>query len=156
MAIAITLRQYLEKNGIEYDVLPHAYTTSSMSTARSAAIPGGQVAKPVILEDEEGYLMAVIPATHHIELGSLSQQLHRRLGLATESELATLFNDCELGAIPPMGSAYGMRVIMDDSLNNASDIYFESGDHIDLIHVRGDDFRKLNHNAAHGQFSRHM
>ena len=156
MAIAMTLRQYLEKSGVHFDVLPHPYTTSSMSTAEAAEIPGDKIAKSVILEDEQGYLMAVIPATHHIELGMVSHQLQRRLGLATESELSTLFSDCELGAIPPMGNAYGLKVIMDDSLNQTDDVYFESGDHTDLIHLRGEDFRKLNQNAVHGNFSRHL
>lgn len=156
MAIAITVREYLEKHGIDYEVLPHTYTTNSMRTAEAAEIPGDQLAKSVILEDELGYLMAVIPATHHIELGAISQQLHRRLGLATESELSMLFNDCELGAIPPVGNAYGVKMIMDDSLNDMSDVYFESGDHTDVIRVRGDDFRNLNRNAIHGHFSRHL
>ena len=100
--------------------------------------------------------MAIIPATHHLELGKVSQQLHRRFGLATESELASLFNDCELGAIPPVGSAYGLQVLMDDSLNDKDDIYFESGDHTDLIHMRGDDFLNLNQNAIHATISRHL
>src|SRR5512134_3978048 len=100
--------------------------------------------------------MAVVPATHHVRLGQLSRQLGRHLGLATEQELRNLFSDCELGAIPPVGEAYHMEVIMDDSLATCPDIYFEGGDHIDLIHVRHDDFRKLMRHARHGLFSQEM
>lgn len=156
MAIAITLQEYLDKSGIDYDVLPHSRTTSSISTAKAAQIPGDDVAKPVILEDENGYLMAVIPATHHIELGQLSNQLERRLGLVAEQELAGLFTDCDLGAIPPIGEAYHMDVVVDDSLDNCSDVYFEAGDHTDVIHVRGHDFQKLMTHARHGHFSRRI
>ncbi|NNF97642.1 MAG: aminoacyl-tRNA deacylase, partial [Halobacteria archaeon] len=80
MAIAITLQEYLDKSGIDYDILPHAHTETSLDTAQTTHIPPQQVAKSVILEDEDGYLMAVIPASHHIELGQLSRQLERRLG----------------------------------------------------------------------------
>jgi Ala-tRNA(Pro) deacylase len=156
MAIAMTLQRYLNKSGVDYDVLPHPYTTSSISTAEAAAVPGDKLAKSVILEDDQGYLMAVIPATHHIHLGMLSQQMHRHLGLATESEIATLFNDCVLGAIPPVGHPYGMRMIMDDSLQESPDVYFESGDHVDLVHMRSEDFLRLNEDASHGYFSRHI
>lgn len=154
MAIAITLQEYLDKSGVEYDVLPHARTETSLNTAHKSHIPPEQVAKPVILEDENGYIMAVIPASHHIELGQLSRQLERRLGLATEGELSNLFGDCDLGAIPPIGEAYHMEVIVEDSLEKSSDIYFEAGDHRDLIHVRGPAFLQLLGNARHGHFCR--
>jgi hypothetical protein len=35
-------------------------------------------------------------------------------------------------------------------------VYFEAGDHTDVIHMRGDDFRKLMQGVHHGHFSRHM
>jgi Ala-tRNA(Pro) deacylase len=156
MAIALTLQQYLENNGVKYDVLPHTYTRSSMNTAESARVPGDQLAKSIILEDDQGYLMAVVPATHHIEIGRLSQQLHRKLGLATERELGQLFSDCDLGAIPPIGEAYGMDVILEDSLSDCADVFFEAGDHTEVIHVRGEDFKRLMGKARHGHFSRHL
>lgn len=154
MAIAITLQEYLDNSGIDYDVLPHSRTSSSISTAEAAQVPAYDVAKSVILEDESGYLMAVIPANHHIELGQLSQQLDRRLGLATEDELATLFADCDVGAIPPVGDAYNMECIVDDCLTDCEDVYFEAGDHTDVVHVRGQDFQRLMRTARHGEFSR--
>jgi len=154
MAIAITLQEYLDKSGIDYDVLPHTLTETSIDTAQTTHIPPEQIAKSVILEDEDGYLMAVIPASHHIELGQLSRQLERRLGLATEDELAGLFNDCDLGAIPPIGEAYHMDVVMDDSLERCPDVYFEAGDHTDLVHVRGPAFQQLMQHAHHGHFCR--
>ena len=49
MAIAITLQDYLEKSGIEYDVLPHTHTETSLDTAQTTHIPPRQVAKSVIL-----------------------------------------------------------------------------------------------------------
>ena len=156
MSIPTTLQQYLDQTGIKYDVLPHAYASTSLDTAEASGISGEKIAKSVILEDDKGYLMAVIPATHHIEFGRLDQQLHRHLGLATEKELSDLFTDCEFGAIPPVGQAYGMDVVLEDCLSDCPDIYFESGDHTDLIHMRGEDFQRLMRGAGHGQFSRHI
>ena len=100
-------------------------------------------------------VMAVLPATHMVDLGAVRQQLGRDVGLATESELAGLFMDCEPGAIPPLGQAYGVEAIIDESLARAEDIYFEAGDHCALVHVSGKDFLKLMGNAPFGQISRH-
>jgi len=156
MGIAITLRDYLESNELQYDVLSHSHTGSSSETAQASEIPGDQIAKAVILEDEDGYIMAVVPATHRIDLGVVHKYLGRHVGLATEPELVDLFLDCEPGAVPPFGQAYGIEVMVDDSLDELDDIYFEGGDHHDLVHIKGKDFLTLMADADHGSFSHHV
>jgi len=156
MAIAITLEEYLIDNNIPFDVMSHKYTQSSVETAHAAHVPKSQVAKSVILKDNDGYLMAVVPATHHVRLGVISQNMERRLGLATEAEIATLFADCDTGAIPPTGEAYNMEVVIDDELSDCEDIYFEGGDHKEIIHMNGDDFQWIMRQAQHCHFSSHI
>jgi Ala-tRNA(Pro) deacylase len=153
MGIAISLKKYLDQQGVAYEVLTHHYTTSSLAAAQAANVPAGSLAKPVILEDEQGYVMAVLPANCRLELGSLHQLLHRRLGLATEKEVTGLFKDCELGAIPPVGAPYGLQVVVDDSLDSQPDIYFEGGDHRALLHIRHTELEGLLPGARHGQIS---
>jgi len=125
-----------------------------METAELARVPGDRVAKSVILEDDDGYVMAVLPSTYHVRLGKLSRELNRRLRLATEDELARLFTDCETGAIPPLGLAYGMPTIVDDSLALQSEIYCEGGDHETLLHMNRDAFMALMEHADHARFAR--
>lgn len=153
MAIGLTLRKYLAENGVAYDVLPHTHTSSSMNTAQSAHISGKNLAKSVILEDDKGYLMAVVPATEHVKFRKVNHALNRHLGMATEPELETLFSDCELGAIPAVSNAYSMESIVDDKLANCSDIYFEAGNHEDLIHMKGSSFRRLTKHSRHAAIS---
>jgi len=50
------------------------------------------------------------------DLGAVHRQLNRELGLATDRELVELFKDCEPGALPPLGLAYGIDTILDESL----------------------------------------
>ena len=156
MAIAITLKDYLDSSGTLYDVVPHTYTTSSMSIAEAAHIPGDKLVKSVLLEDENGYVLAVIPATHHLDLDRVSELLNRRLELATEDELGNVFTDCDLGAIPPVGNAYGLNVIMDQSLKDCDEVYFEAGDHIELVHMNTDAFMKLMKRASVTRISHHI
>ncbi len=156
MAIAITVKEYLDNQGVDYELIEHPYAVSSMRTADEAHVSGEKVAKAVVLHDKEGYLMAVVPATHKVQLGRLSQHCNRYLALADENDLPSLFDDCSMGAIPAVGEAYGMEVVMDDCLAEREDIYFEAGDHTDLVHVSGSDFMTLLGNAEHCQFSRHQ
>lgn len=143
MAIALTLQQFLTENDVAYDILSHTHTNSSMNTAQSAHISGENLAKSVILEDDKGYLMAVIPATEHVQFRKVNHVLDRHVGMATESELKSLFFDCELGAIPALAPAYSMDSIVDDKLAYCLDVYIEAGDHEKLVHIKGSSFRKL-------------
>jgi Ala-tRNA(Pro) deacylase len=155
MTIAARLRHYLDGEGVRYDVVSHPRTATSSQAAESAHIPGDQVAKSVVIHHELGYLLAVVPSTNRVELSTLQDLLDKRLGLATEDEIATLFDDCETGAVPPVGAAYGVPVILDDSLNAMADLYFEGGDHKSLVHVSGDAFRLLTKDARRARFSHH-
>ena len=156
MAIAITLKEYLDDQGVDYELVEHPYAVSSMRVADEASVSGEKLAKAVVLHHKDGYLMAVIPATHKIQLAKLSKQYKHFLSLADENDLLGLFDDCSMGAVPAVGNAYGMEVIMDDSLSQCDDIYFEAGDHTDLVHVSGSDFMALLGNAKHAGFSRHQ
>lgn len=154
MAIAITLQHYLERLGVDYEIIPHPYADTGLDTADRAHVPPAKLAKSVILEDEGGYLMAVCPASRRIKLGELYREINRRLEFADESELADMFGDCALGAVPPVGELYGVDVVVDLDLFMQPDIYFEAGDHVDLVHVSAENFQKLMTNAEHASFTK--
>lgn len=156
MTISLTLLEYLEWEGVDYELLHHEPSFDSMHTAEAAHVPGDQLAKCVVLEDDRGYLMAVIPATHELEIDTLNHQLKRQLQFANEEEIADLFEDCDRGAIPPLPEAFGYEAVVDDSLTDYEDIYLEAGDHSELVHISGRDFQALTSDASHGYFSRHM
>lgn len=153
--IATTLENYLRYMQVPFEVLPHPKAMTSLRSANAAHIPAHQMAKAVVLEDETGYVMAVVPADRRVHLGALREQLGRTMGLATEPELGTVFKDCALGAIPPLGAAYGIESVVDDELREGSEIYFEAGDHEEMVRMRREDFLRLLGPARHGHFCRH-
>jgi Ala-tRNA(Pro) deacylase len=152
MATARRTEDYLMQHGVAYDVLVHPHSHSSMETAEVAHVPGDRLAKCVVLGDDDGYVMAVLPSTQHVRLGKLGRELNRRLRLATEDEVATLFDDCERGAVPAVGLAYGVATVLDDSLADQPEIYFEAGDHENLIRMKRDAFMTLMEHASHARF----
>jgi Ala-tRNA(Pro) deacylase len=70
--------------------------------------------------------------------------------------MRTTFSDCECGAIPPIGEPYGIDTILDLHLARSDEVYFESGDHEHLIHMRGKDFCQLLGEAPRMQVSHHL
>ena len=154
MSLATRVRWYLDFRHIDYDVVHHEHASTSLESGRKAHLPPGKVAKCVLLEDERGYVLAVLPAACRLNFNAISEVLDRRLELATEAELEDVFSDCERGAVPAVGDAYNVPMLVDDSLLRMPDVYFEGGDHEDLVHVQRQAFRELTRNARHGRSGR--
>ena len=154
MPIAPSLRRYLDQT-VTYDVIVHDPTMSSTRTAEICHISGDCLAKGILLRCEDSYMLAVLPASHHIRLQDLRTQLNDEVELANEVEIAQLFADCSRGAVPPVGECYGLEVIVDDSIEPQPDIYMEGGDHRTLIHLGPGQFSRLTAGARHGRFSTH-
>jgi len=150
------LKWFLESRGIHYEVVPHEHTSTSRETARVAHVPEERLAKSVILEDERGYVMAIVPASCSVSLEALEAELNRRLELASEEELHELFRDCALGAVPAIADAYGLPAVVDRRLWDLADVYFEAGDHEDLIHLTGADFQRLQQHSLTARFGRRL
>lgn len=143
MSIAASVDRYLNRSGVKYDVIAHTRTSNSSESAQAARVPGDRLVKSVLLHDSNGYLIAVLPATRRVDLDALDAQLGRQLEFAPEHDLANLFRDCEPGAIPPLGEAYGVETVIDDDMLQVADVYFEGGDHRALVHVSTEDFLRL-------------
>jgi Ala-tRNA(Pro) deacylase len=106
-----------------------------------------------VLSDGDRYKLAVLPASHHLRLSDLRMEIGDEMHLASEPEAADLFRDCALGAVPAVGACYGLDVIIDTSIDQQQELYFEGGDHATLVHVNGAEFARLNPQAQHGSFS---
>ena len=155
MAISRTLHDFLATRQSQYEVLPHPRTAASAATAQAAHVPGRRFAKAVLVEDDAGYMLAVLPSTHHVALTELGAALERRpLRLAKESELAPLFTDCALGALPALGTAYQLPSVIEKDLDEQPDIYFEAGDHEHMVHMTRSEFLRATAQVPRAHFSR--
>jgi Ala-tRNA(Pro) deacylase len=155
MNISSKLQAHLKANSIDFDLIPHPHTESSMETAAAAHVPGDRLAKAVIVKDGDEYLMVVVPSDYHVHLGALHRELGREVGLATESELAKLFPDCEEGAVPPVGEAFGLRTFLDKLLVEQPEVFFEAGDHEHLVKMNGLNFKALQAGAGMVEVAQH-
>lgn len=153
MAIAPTLWKYLTAENIEYDEIPHELTMSSTRTAEAAHISGDRLAKGIVLRRNGSYMLAVMPASHHLRISALKATLGEKIDMANEAEVNELFSDCANGAVPAVGKCYGLDLIVDDSIETQPDIYMEAGDHLTLLHLTQAQFARLTADALHGRFS---
>ncbi|MDX2343621.1 MAG: YbaK/EbsC family protein [Acidimicrobiia bacterium] len=135
------LREYLLTNGVPYEVHEHplAYTTSRVAEVEH--VTGKEIAKPVILMADDHFVMAVVPGHKHVDLAKAREAFGcEELRLAEESEFVTAFTDCERGAEPPLGHLYGMKTIVDLSLDSPR-VTFRGGSHTQTITMGLEDYR---------------
>lgn len=121
------ISDYLRSKRVPFQALLHEPTPSATKLARSVHVPGRQVAKVVLIGAGDWYALAVLPSTHRVDLARLAELVGcSQVRLANEGELERIFNDCELGALPPFGRLYGLQTWVDTSLaGDGCDIVFE-------------------------------
>lgn len=152
MTMITQLQSSLTQHKSRYDVLTHAPSMTTREAARRAGVPPQQMAKPVILDDFQGHwLMAVVPATRQLDLQKVHKLTKRNWRLAHEGDFSKRFGGCAIGAIPAVGNLFGLETLIDQSLTEQSDIYFEAGDHNDLVHMSGKQYLALMPDAKLGR-----
>lgn len=153
MSIASQLQHFLNQQQVAYQVVCHPYSNNPLHTARVACVPARQMIKALMLEDASGYVMAVMPSLNRLVLPWINHRMNRRLSLVKETALKQLLPDCEVGAIPALGIAYGFETIWDESLAAIYELYFEGGNHRELVHLQRDDFQRLLHDQPRATIS---
>jgi Ala-tRNA(Pro) deacylase len=122
--------EFLERAGVPYEVVEHEPTQSAAAEARAAGMPPADVAKTVVLRDNEGVRLAVVPASHRLDLHKVKEELGSSgLRLVTEQEMASEFGDFEVGAVPPFGPMLHALELVDKRLLDHDRILCGGGDH---------------------------
>jgi Ala-tRNA(Pro) deacylase len=142
----MNVEKYLDEHRIKFSVVEHEETFDAQRLAESLHVPGREVAKTVLLRADQGfaYVLAVVPAPEHVDLQRVGEMLGgSRIELASEHEVTDVCPDCEPGVVPPFGSQYGLKTLVDDTLVEDEEIVFEGSTHHDAIRMRFEDFRQL-------------
>ncbi len=144
MAISSKVKEYLDKEGVKYEVAEHPLAYTATEIAGSQHVPGKQMIKSVIVKCDGEFVMCVLPAIHLIDFEKLKVTTGAKdLKLADEHDIAKLFPDYEIGAEPPFGQLYGLKVFADKLLEEDSEIVFNAGTHTDVVKIKFEDFKRL-------------
>ena len=143
MPISARIKNHLEENHVPYSPLTHSSSYTASGAAAVMHVSGREVAKTVVIRSGMEYCLVVLPASYHVKTEKLARVLGRTVSLASEAEFASLFPDCELGAMPPLGELYGLPVFVDESLAIDKEIIFNAGTHRDAIRMNYSDFVTL-------------
>ncbi|WP_309044640.1 aminoacyl-tRNA deacylase [Marinobacter sediminicola] len=138
------LKEFLDGANVEYMCLTHPPAFTAQQLAHHVKIAGDKVVKTVIIELDGKMAMLVMPATWRVRWESLSRILDTDfVDLADEQEFQDRFPDCEVGAMPPFGSLFGMTVYCAEPLTEQPELAFAAGSHTETLHMKTRDFLNL-------------
>jgi len=138
------LKEFLDSNNVKYVTMSHSPAYTAQEIAALAHIPGKELAKTVIVKVDGQMAMAVLPASYKVDFKLLKKAAKaKKVELASEKEFKDQFPECEVGAMPPFGNLYEMKVYVAESLAEDESIAFNSGSHTELIRMAYRDFESL-------------
>ena len=138
------LMEFLDLNHVRYVNVTHSTAFTAQDVAQSAHISGKEMAKTVIVWMDGAMGMVVLPASSMIDFNKFKELSGAAsVELASEAEFKDRFAECEVGAMPPFGNMFNIRVFVDKSLSEDQEIAFNAGSHRELIRMRYEDYAAL-------------
>ncbi len=138
------LQEHLASNGVAFELEQHRVAYTAQDLAAAEHVSGRRVAKVVLAVADGQTVMLVLPASIQADMEKLGRDLGvKEVRLAREDEFASIFPDCEVGAMPPFGSLYNVPVYVDQSLANSGEVTFPAGSHRESMKITYADFQRL-------------
>jgi Ala-tRNA(Pro) deacylase len=136
---------FLADSQVSFERILHAPAMTANRRAHVLRVPGGRLAKCVLLKSAKSYHVAVLPATQRIDLDKVGSHLGGEVRLAQTGEISEVFRDCEWGALAPFGTLYGLSTLLEDSFDPNALLIFEAQLHAVAIRMCCRDFENLEH-----------
>jgi Ala-tRNA(Pro) deacylase len=139
------LEDHLRENRVPYQTHHHARAITAQDVAATEHVPGRMFAKTVMVTTDGGEIhILALPAPYHVNPQKAAEVLGaKEARLAGEERFAEALPGCEVGAMPPFGNLYGVRVCVDEALAEDETIVFRTGTHTDTMSVAYADFERL-------------
>ena len=134
---------FLSESHVAYETMVHPPVFTAQRRAHLLHITGKRVIKAVLLASPRGFFLAVLPASQRVDLAAVSRHFDTNVRLADESDIAKTFSDCERGVMVPFGRLYGVKTLLDASIESDMWIVFEAERHFLTIRMWCRDFEKL-------------
>jgi Ala-tRNA(Pro) deacylase len=144
VALLPCLVEILKRERVPYLTLRHPPAFTAPELSALAHIPGRRSAKVVICIADGRPLQAVVPAHHSIDLDALRTLVKAvSLRLANEDEIARLYPEFEVGAMPPFGTIHGHPVFVERCFVGEPEMVFNAGTHTDSLCMHYSDFAEI-------------
>ena len=127
--LSTPITQYLDKQGIEYKVLPQEkQTTSIEETAAQRGINPAVMVKSILLRDmDENYILACVPGNKSVDPKKVRAQLSCRRVTCVAAHQVQEVTGFEVGTVTPLLLPKNFAILFDISLQAQKTVTISSG-----------------------------
>ena len=144
MALNSSIVALLKRERVPYTCFKHTPAYTAQEECAVSHVFGRCWAKVVICIADDQPVQAVLAAHHTVDLEQLRLLANATmLRLAREDEIAVLYPDYEVGAMPPFGAALGHRLFVDQCLVGEPELVFNAGTHTEALCMHYGDVAEL-------------
>ena len=144
MALLACLADVLKRERMPYVVFHHPPAYTAQEQAAASHIRGHSAVKVVICIADGLAVQAVVPSHYLVDLERLRMLAGAAtLRLADEREIAALYPQFEVGAVPPFGTLYGHPVFLEQSFVGEPEMVFNAGTHTESVCMHYGDLADL-------------
>lgn len=133
----------LKSEGADFRLTHHEPVTTS---AEAAAVRGAELrsgAKAMLVKGRNGLVLAVLAADRKVDWKLLAPLVGGKgARFADDAELQAA-TGLTKGAVPPLGSLFGLRTIYDRSLLEVETVNFNAGSHTHSVSMRREDLIRI-------------
>ena len=139
-----SLMTWLDSEGIGYELHEHDRSLTAVATARAEGVDPGTFEKVVwVRSADDGDALIVLDANDHLDLSKASDVLRSgKVKLVPEEELTELAPDCDPGAMPAVGSLFGLPTYADLHVCDSAEVSFNAGSHTVAVRVDRADWER--------------
>ena len=152
-AVFSMIKDVLNKEKIDYEVLEHRPVFTSKEAAEVRGTELKQGTKALVLKTEEGFIQACVSGSKELDIEKLQKiTLFKRIEMANAKDVRKA-TGCNIGSVPPLGNLFELKVYFDKSILENEIVAFNAGSHTRSIKMKAKDLVKIV-NPVVGEFSR--
>ena len=141
---------FLGRKHASFELIEHDATYAAREEASAAGSSPPRMAKTVVLHDSDGYRIAIIPASEHVDLDKAREVFGASadMRLATEPEIVQAFPTFDPGALPPFRGLLGTPEVFDTRLLQYHRVLCSAGDHRHTLKISPEEIQRVGEPAV--------
>lgn len=137
------ITKLLDREKIKYQVLEHAEVQTSEEAAKVRGTKLEQGAKAMVMLGDDSPLMIVLPANRKINSSAFKKLNSLKDLHAAAPEEVEKLTGAKVGAVPPFGNLFKIKLYVDKALGENEQIAFNAGERSKSIIMKYKDFEEI-------------
>jgi len=147
--IPVKVVKYLEKAGVDHDILEHKTVYTAFDAAATMKKKMDEIAKSLLVKADKDYFLVLLPADKNLDLKKLGACIGAQTGkkikvvkIPGEKIMEDLLK-IKAGAMSAFGNLHKLPVVMDKAMTKAKKAVFSSGSFNHSVEMLVKDFIEL-------------